>query len=429
MSAARAIVAQVRELAGLCSTMPRDTLTPEGMELARDLGSIEERRSKGATSYRIEVNHAGRRYRITGIPVGRSHWLPFRTREAAQDVLQALRSEVGKAKPPDLDRAVERAVSHYLRVPTPENEVLARMGTFLARERGRMEAGDVSPRTVRELERMLLPGGLFAYWNGWHVFAITYGALEDWRAWLAHTGRESEQGPRSGKTIQNTMAELRRCLRWLHRRGDLDSVPDFPRVPTDRKAPAVLRIEEQQRVLAAIPWRDRGLFLAMAHSLRPGEARAMDLFHWNEPDMLVQTAIKGPEATAPIRSAKERNWRIVAADEELVAWVCWRLEQATRAERLQRRGVALFPNWRARTEGQRWSHWALWSAWRLASTRAGVRRVPVYAATKHTMATELVRRGVDAKTLQRFLGHADARSTDAYVVLGSEDVKNTRRRL
>ncbi len=50
----------------------------------------------------------------------------------------------------------------------------------------------------------------------------------------------------------------------------------------------------------------------------------------------------------------------------------------------------------------------------------GVRR----EATKHTTSTNLVRR-VDVKTLQKFLGHADMRSTDRYVVLGSGDVKDT----
>ena len=51
----------------------------------------------------------------------------------------------------------------------------------------------------------------------------------------------------------------------------------------------------------------------------------------------------------------------------------------------------------------------------------GVRR----EATKHTTSTNLVRQGVDVKTLQKFLGHADMRSTDRYVVLGSGDVKDT----
>ena len=45
--------------------------------------------------------------------------------------------------------------------------------------------------------------------------------------------------------------------------------------------------------------------------------------------------------------------------------------------------------------------------------------------TKHTTSTNLVRQGVDAKTLQKFLGHADMRSTDRNVVLGSGDVKDT----
>ena len=64
-----------------------------------------------------------------------------------------------------------------------------------------------------------------------------------------------------------------------------------------------------------------------------------------------------------------------------------------------------------------------WERAKHAAFGAAAPDVPLYAGTKHSTATELVRRRVDAKTLQRFLGHADARSTDAYVVLASDDVK------
>ena len=105
-------------------------------------------------------------------------------------------------------------------------------------------------------------------------------------------------------------------------------------------------------------------------------------------------------------------------------WIAWRIAQAGPAERLQRRGVPLFPTMqranRAHDPGERWSHWGLWSEWR----RASVRLVSLYRATKHSTATDLVRQAVDARTLQRFLGHADPRSTDAYVALGSADVKD-----
>jgi hypothetical protein len=46
--------------------------------------------------------------------------------------------------------------------------------------------------------------------------------------------------------------------------------------------------------------------------------------------------------------------------------------------------------------------------------------VRLYEGTKHTMATDAVRRGVSERALQRFLGHADLRSTRRYAKMADE---------
>ena len=48
---------------------------------------------------------------------------------------------------------------------------------------------------------------------------------------------------------------------------------------------------------------------------------------------------------------------------------------------------------------------------------------PLHAGTKHTTATDLVRRGVDSDTLPHLLGNADRRSPDACVVLARDEFK------
>lgn len=121
----------------------------------------------------------------------------------------------------------------------------------------------------------------------------------------------------------------------------------------------------------------------------------------------------------------------MGADEALEAWIVWRLGRATAGERLRRVGVPLFPNWRARRHenpSRRWTHDSLRATWEAACEIAGVRGVPLYAGTKHSTATELFRRGVDRTRIQAALGHADARSTDAYVVLADADTLDVFRR-
>ena len=52
--------------------------------------------------------------------------------------------------------------------------------------------------------------------------------------------------------------------------------------------------------------------------------------------------------------------------------------------------------------------------WNAACEKAGV-SIKLYNATKHSHATNLALDGVDGRTIQNLLGHADPRSTDVYI--------------
>lgn len=356
----------------------------------------------------VDVTGETRRHRIKVAPIG-GVWTKIRDRKIGEAVLNAIRARVAEGY------TIDQAASFFTRRPTAANRVATKLGEFLERERARLRAGDVSPRTVRELERFCRETGEFAFWRDEHIHEVTFKRLEKWR---------EELGARVGaKTARNVMGEFHRFMRWLVRCGDLDRVPEFPEIPYEKKAPKILFADEQRAVLDAIAYEARGVFLAMAHTLRPGEARGADLDDWipRQRAIHVRRAAKGLEASAPILKAKEGNWRLVGADDELATWVEWRIERATKAERLRRSGVPLFPNWRARNETGRWTHASITAEWKAACARAGVAGVSVYPGTKHSSATELARRGVDRATLQRFLGHADQRSTDGYVVLADAD--------
>lgn len=50
-------------------------------------------------------------------------------------------------------------------------------------------------------------------------------------------------------------------------------MPDSPSVPQDDYVPTIITVQAQAEILEAIPWEKRGVFCAMVHTLRPGEAR------------------------------------------------------------------------------------------------------------------------------------------------------------
>ena len=388
--------------------------------MARGIGSIfEDARQGRETRYLVDVLGETQRYRIRMAPIGRV-WRPIKSRELATAVLESIRAEIASGK------SIDQAASFFLRRPTAATRVPAKLRRFLDRERQRMEDGDISPRTFGELERYCRAHGYFSFGDDHYIHQVDFAALEDWRAWLGRH-RQRGKGRLGAKTVTNAMGQFRAFLSWLEERGDIDHVPRFPRVPWDQKPPQILTPEGQRAVLDAIPWEDRGIFLACRHTLRPGEARAVDLGDYRETNLYVHAAVKGQSSSSEIRGAKERNWRVVGADEELQAWIEWRLSKASAEERLRKRGVPLFPNWKARNETGRWTTSTMTKAWNAAARSVGV-TVSLYPGTKHTTLTNLARQGVDAKRLQRFAGHADRRSTDHYVLLADRDTVDMMRR-
>lgn len=402
----------------LFAPSPRPHAWGIGLAVARDLGSIYP----CPGGFVVEVNGNGRRHRIKIAPIG-GVWTKIRDRHVAEAVLSAIRTRVAEGF------TIAQAASAFERKPTAENLVSVKLQAFLQRERSRVRSGDISPRTLGELERFCGKDGRtgeFSRWDGWHVHEVKYKSLEQWRDELGARGVSS-------KTASNILGEFRRFLAWLVVGGDLDQVPVFPEIPYERRAPKILFADEQRTVLAAIPWAQRGIFLAMAHTLRPGEARGVYLSDWLARPRAIHVcrACKGLGASAPVLTAKERNWRVVGVGEELEAWIDWRIERATKAERLRKVGVPLFPNWRARPKlnlDRRWTHASITWEWQKACAAAGVRGVSVYPGTKHTTATDLFRQGVDKDLIQRGLGHKDSRSTDHYVVLADADTLDVFRR-
>jgi integrase len=154
--------------------------------------------------------------------------------------------------------------------------------------------------------------------------------------------------------------------------------PIPPPVPVDTKPPEILTLEGQRSVIEGIAWERRGAFMAAAHTLRPSEVRAINLCDYRQTNLYVQAAVKG-------------------------------------------QGVD------ARNPDKRWTTQALIYAWNKAAREVGV-TVSMYPGTKHTTATELIRRGEARETVQALLGHADPRSTDHYVQLSNRFVADTIRR-
>lgn len=63
------------------------------------------------------------------------------------------------------------------------------------------------------------------------------------------------------------------------------------------------------------------------------------------------------------------------------------------------------------------AHKALQARWTAALEAAGMPDISLYEGTKHSFATDAIRRGVPERHLQTFLGHASIESTRRYARL------------
>jgi hypothetical protein len=367
----------------------------------KNLGRVHsERLPSGAARYRIIFHTKGKRIKVSRLVHDNGVEVPFDSREAAKFVLDGIRSLVAQGM------TLERAIAQYRPMECPEDLVENRLKEHLDYFRGMVEAGKRSPTSLKELERYAKGGGHFSFWFGQSVRDITFGAIEDWHRWLAARGI-------AFKTQKNVSDAFRAFLRHLKRRGEVDSVPEFPAIEVPDYAPRIISVETQARILEAIPWERRGAFLAAAtEALRVGEIRALNLDDYRDGRLKISKAIQGHGVEARTLHTKNRSaeWReLWSAD--LVAWIEWRLETATPAAKL-RGEIALFWNPTAKNRARRWTHETIHDEWKRACKAAG-EDVPFQEGTRHSILTTLG--GVlPERMLQAFSRHRSSKSLGHY---------------
>ena len=354
-----------------------------------DTGKIRRHKRSG----RLYLDFRGHRRLWTQRVGGAS--IPFETESDAARVLEAVRWHLAQEK------GLDEVLALFRGDRSPENQIGPKLAKWIEQKRREARAGDRSPTYVRELERYAEPTGHFSWWAGYGIHDIAYGRLEDWSAWLAD---ERKLAP---KTRWNVMAAFHAFAVWLYKREDLTALPrEFPWPKVPEHAPAVLSLQAQAQVLAAVPEPERGIFLALGlMGLRPGEAVALSAGDARDGWLTVARARKGKRLSDPIRGTKSGTAKRLPMPAELVEWID---AQPPRAP-----GSPLFPNPRT---GGRWTPTSLRRAWTAACTAVGV-SISLYEGTKHTFATDAALRGVSERALQAYLGHRDPRSTRKYARL------------
>jgi integrase len=367
--------------------------------VSRTIGKVRlhKRLRRGGERWRIDLRREGHGFVTAAPDPVTGELVLFRSRDSAADALESIRGAYASGK------SLDSAVAAYTRARTATNCVPARVEAWLARRREDAAAGDISPMYLRELERYAHAPGYFPWWHDITIWDVNTGLLDDW-------SRAMAAQKLSGTTRRKVLGGFHAFLADLVRRGDLDRVPVFPRIPADEYVPRTTTIEVQDAIIAEIPEDRRGAFLAARLGVRPGEVRALNVGDYDRATrvLTIRAAMKGPTSKAPRRGTKERNVRRVRVDAELAAWI-----EAHVAPGGALVGAPLFVNPTARRADSRWLGSPLRREWDRAAARVGV-RVRMYEGTKHTTATEALRAGASMDAIQAALGHRDRKSTQRY---------------
>jgi len=361
--------------------------------LGRDFGRLRKRKDG---RWFIQLGRFGRVYS--------AHGKRFETEEDADYVLKAIRTAVSEGTPK------RQAVDRWLPASSEVHRIGQWLGRWLERMRDLERSGERSRAYLAELERWCRKGGhVEGYWRGRSVHEITYAGLEEWGRWLARRKL-------SAKTRHNVFGALHSFLGWLRLSDEIRTLPPFPWPKWQEHTPRLLSGATQARVLQAIPEDRRGVFLAMALlGLRPSEAVRLRTTDYDA----------GDPGWISVRQTKNRDAKRLPVPDELADWI---EEHVPRDARLT--GAPLFELpycGHGRYPAGPWCKKALEREWRAACASVGVTS-KLYEGTKHSTATDLLRSGVQERTIQALLGHRDMRSTRRYARLADEAIVEAIRR-
>ncbi len=236
---------------------------------------------------------------------------------------------------------------------------------------------------------------------GLNPLDVTQEALSTFIASLKDEGR-------AGSSIQQIAAALRSWVRFRVLNGELPPDTWIPALPSKaKKLPKILTEGEIRRLLAAcsgesyIDWRDRAALETLAScGVRASELCGMRTGSLNLDDKTMIVFGKGEkERLIPFAGDLEKLFR---------AYLKKRLEflNGDTSEK------ALFLTSRR----EPLSRVDLWKIVQKRGEMASIPRERLFPhVLRHSLATHMLRRGMDLRTLQEFLGHSSIATTEKYL--------------
>lgn len=209
---------------------------------------------------------------------------------------------------------------------------------------------------------------------------------------------------RKPKGKKNVMDALQQLMKDAKRSGYIDQVPEFPKLKGKNKVvhPPIRYISpaDQMRIIEKIPQKHRPIFLfMMATGCRPAEARALRKSDIRgDGKIWFEVAFGRREELKTVKQAKIEYFPITEEIEQIFDQQPKNLTQW------------MFPN---PTTGKPYTK-NINRIWNKACDDAGIKRINLYNATRHSFACQLLNNGTDKGLVSRLLRHSDPRMIERY---------------
>lgn len=234
--------------------------------------------------------------------------------------------------------------------------------------------------------------------------------LDNFTIWLYQRGLTS-------RSIVRKLSSISLFLKFLKLEGIVTENKSYllNRPKIDKKLPVYLTLEEIEKILNSFDnntpegIRDKALFeLIYSCGLRVSEVASLNLSSIYLDESLVKVLGKGgKDRFVPLgeRARKEIEKYLTCSRPKL----------------LKKKTDALFLNFR----GERISRKGIWKNLKLACIKAGIdaKSITVHSL-RHSFATHLLQNGADLRTVQALLGHANIITTEIYIHLDLDDLRD-----
>ena len=382
--------------------------------MAQQFGSLYRDRKASGTWWVIECWIEKKRHRLRGFRTISGRLVKFPSRTEAQRALTHIRSDVGRGSDP------LTAIADFLPLGATHSSVEHHYREFC-----KARASDPSVKLSRQRITHFwghLSRGHLAEIKELPIQTLSYADLEDWTRALFDRTQLGEN------SVHHIVCDVRTFLRWCARRGVIRSAPDVPVVRVPEYVPDVPGAAVQERVLEAIPWSLRGVFMARGFlGLRPSEARNANLAdYWFDPD--------GVKDILTVRKSKSNRYRLLPVPAPLSAWVR-EFRPVGNLHDADADPTPLFQNPIGLLDGKRWHGSSERRVIMAAQKVCGVRHKP-NELLRHAFGTDAANRllvegysGADVSRLvMQLMGHTDVKTSGKYVRLATEGLERIVRR-